>query len=112
MESRTPIGDRIPIGYDIFRIWIPQKRKSFVQEKWLSMRIYDATPMIHHPNIEGLLQNSVPGKQAVLDIPDFRSRSIGLPYGIDETYRRKIPTQMDLKLKLKQLSWILPLRNR
>ena len=64
------------------------------------------------PNIEGLLQNSVPGKQAVLDIPDFRSRSIGLPYGIDETYRRKIPTQMDLKLKLKQLSWILPLRNR
>src|SRR5580658_8791362 len=74
------------IGYDsthIFRIWIPQKRKIIRPREAVIDENLRCNP--NDPYIEDLLQNTVPRKQVVLDIPDFRSRSIRLPYGIDET---------------------------
>jgi len=74
------------VGYDstnIFRIWMPQKRKVIRAKDVIvdENKFYDPET----PYIEELLQEAVPGKRFTQDIPDFRGRDESNPFGADES---------------------------
>src|ERR1700684_2188175 len=84
LSPRAMIG--YLVGYDstnIFRIWVPQKRKVIRSRDVLIDENKQYNP--DDPYVEEILHDSVPGRRVTLDIPEFRNRNEGNPFGIDES---------------------------
>ena len=68
------------VGYDstnIFRIKVIRSRDVLIDEN----KQYNPDD----PYVEEILHDSVPGRRVTLDIPEFRNRNEGNPFGIDES---------------------------
>jgi transposase InsO family protein len=83
VDPRALIG--YLVGYDstnIFRIWIPQKRK-VVRTRDV---VFDENKRYNpkDPYVEDLLHTNMPARTFVIEVPAFRGRNEAEPYGIDE----------------------------